>query len=109
MIRRPPRSTLFPYTTLFRSVALTGFPPATRLGGYPSRRVGASGVGPGPVRVRAAKLLTGTSRHPTGSSRRGCRPSRTQERGGRMELTLVETKGRTNTETLLGVGATSLT
>src|SRR5260221_9255827 len=24
MIRRPPRSTLFPYTTLFRSVALTG-------------------------------------------------------------------------------------
>src|SRR3712207_8567069 len=24
MIRRPPRSTLFPYTTLFRSVAVTG-------------------------------------------------------------------------------------
>src|SRR5688572_31136990 len=24
MIRRPPRSTLFPYTTLFRSVAATG-------------------------------------------------------------------------------------
>src|SRR2546430_8830761 len=24
MIRRPPRSTLFPYTTLFRSIALTG-------------------------------------------------------------------------------------
>src|SRR5256885_13872527 len=24
MIRRPPRSTLFPYTTLFRSAALTG-------------------------------------------------------------------------------------
>src|SRR3712207_8291658 len=24
MIRRPPRSTLFPYTTLFRSVELTG-------------------------------------------------------------------------------------
>src|SRR2546422_7417865 len=27
MIRRPPRSTLFPYTTLFRSVALGGRPP----------------------------------------------------------------------------------
>ena len=26
MIRRPPRSTLFPYTTLFRSNLLTGFP-----------------------------------------------------------------------------------
>src|SRR3712207_8738002 len=25
MIRRPPRSTLFPYTTLFRSVAALGF------------------------------------------------------------------------------------
>src|SRR2546430_7471442 len=25
MIRRPPRSTLFPYTTLFRSVAFGGF------------------------------------------------------------------------------------
>src|SRR3712207_6869047 len=25
MIRRPPRSTLFPYTTLFRSAALLGF------------------------------------------------------------------------------------
>src|SRR3712207_7528638 len=26
MIRRPPRSTLFPYTTLFRSAALRGLP-----------------------------------------------------------------------------------
>src|SRR2546427_8863559 len=30
MIRRPPRSTLFPYTTLFRSI-LTCFPSATHL------------------------------------------------------------------------------
>src|SRR5256885_8419742 len=28
MIRRPPRSTLFPYTTLFRSYALEGHVPA---------------------------------------------------------------------------------
>src|SRR2546425_5209429 len=27
MIRRPPRSTLFPYTTLFRSIFLTEFAP----------------------------------------------------------------------------------
>src|SRR3712207_8019829 len=26
MRRRPPRSTLFPYTTLFRSVAIVGYP-----------------------------------------------------------------------------------
>src|SRR2546429_2307063 len=29
MIRRPPRSTLFPYTTLFRSVPASGAPYAT--------------------------------------------------------------------------------
>src|SRR5258708_28092183 len=28
MIRRPPRSTLFPYTTLFRSLILLDLPPA---------------------------------------------------------------------------------
>src|SRR3712207_7691626 len=28
MIRRPPRSTLFPYTTLFRSCAVLDLPPA---------------------------------------------------------------------------------
>src|SRR5258708_26704476 len=28
MIRRPPRSTLFPYTTLFRSLAVTLYPDA---------------------------------------------------------------------------------
>src|SRR2546430_8482805 len=34
MIRRPPRSTLFPYTTLFRSDQFTLNPPAaTKLGG----------------------------------------------------------------------------
>src|SRR5256885_17222300 len=31
MIRRPPRSTLFPYTTLFRSVCLVHHHPARRL------------------------------------------------------------------------------
>src|SRR2546430_5352398 len=34
MIRRPPRSTLFPYTTLFRSVRMKGLAdPARRAGG----------------------------------------------------------------------------
>src|SRR5256885_7510528 len=31
MIRRPPRSTLFPYTTLFRSLVRVGEPEATRV------------------------------------------------------------------------------
>src|SRR2546430_11393791 len=37
MIRRPPRSTLFPYTTLFRSI-LIAFVGAKESGGRPSRR-----------------------------------------------------------------------
>src|SRR5688572_32458424 len=45
MIRRPPRSTLFPYTTLFRSSSPTYFPanhfvpiPPTPVGGYLDRK-----------------------------------------------------------------------
>src|SRR2546427_6032121 len=34
MIRRPPRSTLFPYTTLFRSQLAKQFPMACVLGGW---------------------------------------------------------------------------
>src|SRR3712207_7377028 len=33
MIRRPPRSTLFPYTTLFRSHCKVGSPPRVRIDG----------------------------------------------------------------------------
>src|SRR2546429_10013266 len=40
MIRRPPRSTLFPYTTLFRSVARAGCTP--RAPGSPSTQPPAS-------------------------------------------------------------------
>src|SRR5687767_15932221 len=32
MIRRPPRSTLFPYTTLFRSIADGNYPVSTKRG-----------------------------------------------------------------------------
>src|SRR2546429_3433157 len=34
MIRRPPRSTLFPYTTLFRSLIVSQRPDATRVAGF---------------------------------------------------------------------------
>src|SRR3989441_9371509 len=68
MIRRPPRSTLFPYTTLFRSPS-SGPPspwwsPSWAVAGSPSR----PRSGPGPPRSRAA---TSTSRPATspGSSR----------------------------------------
>src|SRR2546428_6304927 len=55
MIRRPPRSTLFPYTTLFRSGRYAFFRPGyVRIGGL--RRACAGGrcrSGRGPVLVRA--------------------------------------------------------
>src|SRR3712207_7484044 len=37
MIRRPPRSTLFPYTTLFRSVGVRGVRRGAEHGGVPVR------------------------------------------------------------------------
>src|SRR3989449_729067 len=38
MIRRPPRSTLFPYTTLFRSLHVVGVPRAVHVRVVPVRR-----------------------------------------------------------------------
>src|SRR2546427_8579035 len=47
MIRRPPRSTLFPYTTLFRSGDTGGVPwPSAGRGAASGRRRGATGGGP---------------------------------------------------------------
>src|SRR5256885_12885218 len=43
MIRRPPRSTLFPYTTLFRSAALQQGDHEERHAGRPDVRAGAGG------------------------------------------------------------------
>src|SRR3712207_7038444 len=49
MIRRPPRSTLFPYTTLFRSARATGFPRLGHAGGGAPVR---STIQPAPRQVR---------------------------------------------------------
>src|SRR5260370_19572809 len=39
MIRRPPRSTLFPYTTLFRSLQIVGAPEVIEMGEHPASAV----------------------------------------------------------------------
>src|SRR3712207_8998998 len=44
MIRRPPRSTLFPYTTLFRSEAVLGFLVRALQDPHPDVRTAASAV-----------------------------------------------------------------
>src|SRR2546430_4710509 len=51
MIRRPPRSTLFPYTTLFRSPRRAGQPRLDLLG-LPRRRSGSRRVGTVGSRLR---------------------------------------------------------
>src|SRR5256885_4852079 len=55
MIRRPPRSTLFPYTTLFRSL-LNG--PVEIAATYPTAGGGSTSFAPGQYAERAALLLS---------------------------------------------------
>src|SRR2546425_8569885 len=65
MIRRPPRSTLFPYTTLFRSA--TGGQASSRTGGGAGqtgptdRRQGGSCTGAGPAAARDTRSEEHTS------------------------------------------------
>src|SRR5687768_18219540 len=64
MLRRPPRSTLFPYTTLFRSRGTRSRPPFHARGRAPA--------GPPPDRERAGPRRSGTARAAEPSrSRRG--------------------------------------
>src|SRR2546425_7593435 len=61
MIRRPPRSTLFPYTTLFRSPLLERRHDADERGGAgpPHRRGRRAGVGHQPPEARCFVLQRG--------------------------------------------------
>src|SRR5262245_65100839 len=60
MLRRPPRSTLFPYTTLFRSCTISSPGP-----GEPGRRRARAQASPGARRHRA-ETGTGRMRAPGG-------------------------------------------
>src|SRR5258707_4060327 len=58
MIRRPPRSTLFPYTTLFRSRRPAGAVRSAALNGEPGARAPGGSVSP----ARAAHARAGLAR-----------------------------------------------
>src|SRR5260370_2035234 len=69
MIRRPPRSTLFPYTTLFRSALLVGthsedLPPEIilRRRGHSSRYIAEWCINPGGVQRYSTVCAEGKSR-----------------------------------------------
>src|SRR3712207_7496059 len=59
MIRRPPRSTLFPYTTLFRSAGGRGQPVPRRDREHPAEVPGKAAAGGGDGAVRAGGQLAG--------------------------------------------------
>src|SRR5256885_12452868 len=69
MIRRPPRSTLFPYTTLFRSLHQLGEiergagRPGTRLGRRVTRRLLARHHRPGPLALRPSVRALRSEEH----------------------------------------------
>src|SRR3712207_7939684 len=66
MIRRPPRSTLFPYTTLFRSAAVR-------------QGMGAQGDRGGAVAPAEVQVLVAVAVHPPGVHRGPGRPRRSEE------------------------------
>src|SRR5688572_32580697 len=82
MIRRPPRSTLFPYTTLFRSQHLRhhSTPPRRLLG----------------ARSRARLRARGDRRKADGPRRAVDRRERTDERGRRSEEHTSELQSQSN-------------
>src|SRR2546422_6886833 len=93
MIRRPPRSTLFPYTTLFRSQERRSAPARTRLGREVRRE--------SHVRPRGAPGAgkPGAGRDPT---RRGRSEEHTSELQSRLHLVcrlLLEKKKKSNFKT----------
>src|SRR2546422_3246476 len=63
MIRRPPRSTLFPYTTLFRSAEWQGRPPQGRTQRCSSQRAERAEAGDGTIRWRDRKSTRLNSSH----------------------------------------------
>src|SRR3712207_8958345 len=71
MIRRPPRSTLFPYTTLFRSPKLVGVAPHSYGGGHLAAR--------SPPLPTAARPAVGTPTRPHSRGALRCRDRSTQQ------------------------------
>src|SRR6266513_5481214 len=94
MIRRPPRSTLFPYTTLFRSrrAGAPTEPARRRLGRPPGSRRGARGATPAPLAARGSRRGSAPPadssdvwlRHVTGDA--AARPDLSQLGGHRLAL-----------------------
>src|SRR2546422_8351837 len=102
MIRRPPRSTLFPYTTLFRSLD-----PAHEF----LRRRGIAQIHPRELKsaVDKMRVAVGESRHDEAASRAQRSEEHTSELQSRLHLVcrlLLEKKKETRRTIRVGVHAT---
>src|SRR3712207_6881363 len=90
MIRRPPRSTLFPYTTLFRS-ALVGHQP-----GVADQHPAAGDLGARSVPGHVAEAVLGRHLHPAGLRRSEEHTSELQSRQYLVCRLLLEKKKKNN-------------
>src|SRR3989454_3253824 len=88
MIRRPPRSTLFPYTTLFRSDVLSLLLPLDHEGVGPDRVTGIAPVG----------AVTGglSATEATDGERAGQKVARNGEAAEQSKLPLSETRSQSS-------------
>src|SRR2546430_10296030 len=95
MIRRPPRSTLFPYTTLFRSrQGEQAQPGRRREGGVEGRRQGAGGGGD-----RKSTRLN--SSHSQISYAVFCLKKKKETGGGALRSDMADTKAASETNVVL--------
>src|SRR2546427_1407928 len=89
MIRRPPRSTLFPYTTLFRSLSLLGRPQQIR------------GLRPHPARRDPSRPFSGCAQDPARAARSEEHTSELQSQSNLVCRLLLEKKKKIITQPYL--------
>src|SRR3712207_3726696 len=95
MIRRPPRSTLFPYTTLFRSVPLLA-PDVDTLSDYGEGAEGVVRLADRRGRLHLLAFPRGKGESATGPGERA-RSREVARRGGEWRLTIEGSRRRTYT------------
>src|SRR3712207_8100555 len=86
MIRHPPRSTLFPYTTLFRSGELVGLARGDRHRRAPAQQLAGDGVADAAARARDEGDATGEIGGPRGVGHRTRSEEHTSELQSRQYL-----------------------
>src|SRR5260370_13004492 len=101
MIRRPPRSTVFPYTTLFRSAAA-----GATVAGSPYMITPSAPVGSGLANYMIGFVNGTLTLNPAGLTLTSSNPSKTYGHTLALGTTLFTTTGLANSATVTGVTLT---